>query len=726
MGALTGSFERLSGSAVRVEREAGVRDRVDALLASSPMGLAFFDAGLRFEGVSSLFLELLGAPAEEVEGRPLDDVTGMPPRLARAVRRAFDSGLPVDEKELVVPEEGPLGTRRHYLVRAFPVVVGGVVQGAGATLVDITDRRQGEAAIGLVLSASDLFASSPDLDDMLERVVRLGIPLFADAVALYLPDSGTDLPRWSWAASDPAGTVHTGRGPACPRELDAGGLVDAVLRTGRRQRVTDVDADTTSGAGPRSVITAPLVSAGRVLGVLAFMHTHSARRYLHEHDVLADELGRRCADALHNAQLARAEVQARDRLELLARVGELMTVELDSKARLDGTTRLAVPHFADFSVVYLKQRDGSARLASFAHKDPEFDALFASLTEWPALDPSSQAPPMRAICENRPILVTDVDKTDLAPFLDDDAKRAAAGRIKVRSMLSVPLPTPEGPLGSVAFAYIDRNYVTDDVSLAREIARRVAPAVENALRFEVEHATAEILQRSLLPERLDDSESLELVARYLPAATGAKIGGDWYDVVMLDEGRTLVVIGDVLGHGIRAAAWMSRLRTAFHVYALDGLSGAEILERLNTYVVTAASHGSEPTMASMLVAEHDAATNRVRFTNAGHLPPCLLCGPGDARLLSVEPGTPVGAVAEATYEHTDSTLPPGATLLLYTDGLIERRYEPLDDSFARLCAAVADGPADLTRLVDTVVATVLDEQTHEDDVAIIAMRSRSA
>ena len=83
-------------------------------------------------------------------------------------------------------------------------------------------------------------------------------------------------------------------------------------------------------------------------------------------------------------------------------------------------------------------------------------------------------------------------------------------------------------------------------------------------------------------------------------------------------------------------------------------------------------------------------------------------------------------MAEATYEHTDSMLPPGATLLLYTDGLIERRYEPLDDSFARLCTAVADGPADLTRLVDTVVATVLDEQTHEDDVAIIAMRSRSA
>jgi serine phosphatase RsbU (regulator of sigma subunit) len=699
-----------------------MEDRVEALLSSAPMGMAFFDAELRLERVNQPFLELLEGPASDAEGQMLDAVPGMPPQLARAVRRAFESGLPVDEAELIVPESGPLGTRRHYLARAFPVIARGVVRGAGATLVDITDRRRGEAAIGLVLAASDLFASSPDFDEMLDRVIRLGIPLFADAVALYLPDSGTDLPKWSWAASDPAGAVHTGSGRKCPPELDAGASVHAALATRRTQRVADVGVGESTG-GPLSVIAAPLITAGQTLGVLVFANTHSGRRYLPEHDSLADELGRRCADAIHNAHLTRAELQARDRLELLARVGELMTVELDSQARLDGTTRLAVPHFADFSVVYLKQRDGSARLASFAHKDPAYDAMFAALPDWPALEPGSAAPPMRAIVENQPVLVTDVGGHDLKPFLDDDAKREAAERIEVRSMLAVPLPTPDGPLGSLAFAYTHRNYVPDDVALAREIARRVAPAVENALRFEFEHATAETLQRSLLPERIDDSDSLELVARYRPAALGAKIGGDWYDVVTLGEGRTLVVIGDVLGHGLRAAAWMSRLRTAFHVYALDGLSGAEILERLNTYMVTEA--GSEPTMASMLVADHDATTNRVRFANAGHLPPCLRRGPGDAELLSVAPGTPVGAVEGATYEHTDATIPPGATLLLYTDGLIERRQEALDKGFERLCSAVATGPVNLVDLVDAVVAALLGTDDHEDDVALIAMRPRS-
>ncbi len=702
-----------------------MEDRVEALLSWAPIGMAFFDAELGLERANGSFLEFLEFSGRDVEGRAVNEVAGIPSRLTGAVRRALESGLPVDETELIVPESGPIGTRRHYLLRAFPVTANGVVRGAGATLVDITDRRRGEAAIGLVLAASDLFASSSDLDAMVERVLRLGIPLFADAVALYLPDFGHELPPWSWASSAGSGVTSRGKGPACPPELDVGALVEEAMRSGRAQRIVGPEPEQPAAAAARrSVIAAPLITAGQVLGGIAFVTTHSGRDYTPEHPVLAEELARRCADAIENARLVRAELRARDRLELLARVGELMTVELDSQARLDGTTRLAVPQFADLCVVYLKQRDGSARLASFAHKDTDSEALFASLPEWPPLDPKSVAPPMRAIAENQPVLVTDVGGKDLSPFLDDEAKREAAVQSGVRSMLAVPLPTPEGPLGSLSFAYTDRNYVAADIPLASEIARRVAPALENALRFEVEHATAETLQRSLLPERLDECEALELVARYRPAAVGAKIGGDWYDVVRLGNGRTLVVIGDVIGHGIRAAAWMSRLRTAFHVYALDGLSGAAILERLNTYMIV--ESGGEPTMASMLVADHDATRCRVRLASAGHLPPCLLRAPGDAELVAVPPGTPIGAVEAAQYEHADAVLPHGSTLFLYTDGLVERRSEPLDAGLARLEAAVASGPSDLTELVDTVVAGVLESESHEDDVAVIAMRARSA
>lgn len=723
MASLTRSLERRSRS-VRVRADAGMEDRVEALLSWAPIGMAFFDAELRLERANGSFLEFIDISARDVEGRAVDEVAGMPSQLVRAVRRASESGLPVDESELVLPESGPLGTRRHYLLRAFPVTTGGVVRGAGATLVDITDRRRGEAAIGLVLAASDLFATSSDLDAMVERVVRLGIPLFADAVVLYLPGLGYELPPWSWASSSRDGTINTGRGTTCPPELDVGASVEEAMRTGRAQRIAGPEAqEPAGGVAHRSVIAAPLNTGGQVLGGIAFVATHSGRHYTPEHPVLAEELARRCADAIENARLVRAERRARDRLELIARVGELMTVELESQARLDGTTRLAVPQFADLCVVYLKQRDGSARLASFAHKNPEYEALFATLPDWPALRPESAAPPMRAIAQNEPVLVTNVGGDDLSPFLDDDAKRDAAGQSGVRSMLAVPLPTTDGPLGSLSFAYTDRNYVPADVPLAREIARRVAPALENALRFEVEHATAETLQRSLLPEHLDDCETLELVARYRPAALGAKIGGDWYDVVTLGNARTLVVIGDVIGHGIRAASWMSRLRTAFHVYALEGMSGAAILERLNTYMIV--ESGGEPTMASMLVADYDPPRRRVRLASAGHLPPCLLRAPGDAELVAVPPGTPIGAVEGAEYEYTDATLPVGATLFLYTDGLVERRQEPLDTGLARLEAAVANGPADLTELVDTVVANVLESESHEDDVAVIAMRART-
>jgi PAS domain S-box-containing protein len=711
-------------------------DGVDALLASTPVGVALFDADLRFDRVNDPFLAMLGADGGEVVGRALDDVPGVPPRITRWLRQALERGTPVPEREIAVPETGPPGTRRHFLVRCFPIVepLAGVV-GAGAVTLDITTRRHAEAAVGLVVAASDLFASPIGHDDLLEQVVKLAVPLFADGCVLHLRGgpSGTD--RWLWSALDDSGVVQVGRGERTwAADVDVRAVVEDVLRTPGTRRLAGIapdDGDVSAAAAPggtrstvRSLIAAPLATAGQVLGALTFITTTPGREYVRESELLADELARRCADAIQNARLTSAEAQARARLELLARVGELMTVELDSNARLDGTARLAIPNLADLCVIYLAQADGTARLASFAHVDRELESVFAGLSEWPALEPGSPAPPMRAIRENRPVLVTDVPGSELEQFLDDERKRAVAAANNVRSMLAVPLATHEGAFGAVAFAYAARNYVHEDIPLAMEIARRVAPAVGDAMRFEQEHAMAETLQRSLLPERLDEPDAIELVARYLPAAKGAKIGGDWYDVVALDADRTMVVIGDVLGHGIRAAASMSRLRTAFQVYALEGLTGPEILERLNAYATSANRHGAEPVMASILVAEHDARTNGLRFANAGHVPPCIRRLSGETTMVEVVPCTPIGAIEDARYGPTDATIDPGSVLLLYTDGLVERRHEPLDTSFERLLAELGRAPSDLGALADHVLAAMLGERANEDDVALIALRPR--
>jgi serine phosphatase RsbU (regulator of sigma subunit) len=714
-------------------------DGVDALLASAPVGVALFDADLRFDRVNDPFLALLGAEADRVVGKHLDDVPGVPARLARWLRRAVEQGEALPEREIVVPESGPPGTRRHFLVRCFPVVapLAGVV-GAGVVTLDVTTRRHSEAAVGLVVAASDLFASPVSLDELLEQVVKLAVPLFADGCVLYLAAGPDGEARWLWSAVDERGAVGVGRGQrAWAVDEDVHAVVEEVVHTRgtrRLERTEGTDAATASVAGAgagdaadsavRSLIVAPLVTAGQVFGALTFINTSSGREYVRESEVLAEELARRCADAIQNARLTTAEALARERLELLARVGELMTVELDTEARLHGTTRLAIPNLADLCVIYLSQPDGTARLASFAHVDSRLEVVFAGLAEWPALEPGSPAPPMRAIRENRPVLVTDVHGDDLEQFLDDDRKRAVAAENNVRSMLAVPLATSDGAFGAMAFAYMSRNYVQDDVPLAMEIARRVAPAVGDAMRFEQEHAMAETLQRSLLPEHLDEPHAIELVARYLPAVKGAKIGGDWYDVVSLDDDRTMVVIGDVLGHGIRAAASMSRLRTAFQVYALEGLAGPEILERLNAYATSANRHGAEPIMASILVAEHDARTNALRFANAGHVPPCVRAPSGEASMIEVAPCTPIGAVAEGFYAATESAIEPGAVLLLYTDGLVERRHESLDTSFERLLAELARAPDDLTQLADHMLAAMLDERANEDDVALIALRPR--
>ncbi|MBV8949658.1 MAG: PAS domain-containing protein, partial [Actinobacteria bacterium] len=138
---MSGSFQRRPRGTLPVRERNRTDDRVEALLSSAPLGLAFFDAELCVERVNEGFAEVLEGTGLELEGRHVGEIPGLPSQLAHAITRAFESGLPVDETELVVPETGPLGTRRHYLARAFPVIAGGVVRGAGVTVVDITSRR---------------------------------------------------------------------------------------------------------------------------------------------------------------------------------------------------------------------------------------------------------------------------------------------------------------------------------------------------------------------------------------------------------------------------------------------------------------------------------------------------------------------------------------------------------------------------------------------------------
>ena len=237
---------------------------------------------------------------------------------------------------------------------------------------------------------------------------------------------------------------------------------------------------------------------------------------------------------------------------------------------------------------------------------------------------------------------------------------------------------------------------------------------------EVEHvaALAETLQRSLLPERLPEMPGLAIAARYVAGSADAQVGGDWYDVIALRDGHAGIAIGDVVGHGLDAAARMARLQNALRAYALEGLRPSLVLERMNGFAREVAGGP----MATLVYAVVDPEAGRLRLASAGHPPPLVIEPGGEAFFAEGPAGSPLGVVPFPTYEESTVALAPGSTVLLYTDGLVERPEISLDDGLEWLrgfAGGVPDGP-------EAICAALLQSRFRDhpprDDVALLAVR----
>jgi len=317
----------------------------------------------------------------------------------------------------------------------------------------------------------------------------------------------------------------------------------------------------------------------------------------------------------------------------------------------------------------------------------------------------------RVLAVGEPVLLHDPQPDDLAdPAVLENA---------ITSMLAMPLVLHGEIIGVIEVGVCaPRRLGADDVDLLRLTADRVALAVGHARAFGREHRIAETLQRSLLPQTLPSLPGIALSARYLPAASEAEVGGDWYDAISLGEGRVLLVMGDVSGKGLAAASTLGALRNAIRAYALDGHGPAEIADRVNRFVLT---EPAREHMATLVLAVFDPVEGKLTWVNAGHPPPLILDGEGTPHFLEGARSVPLGVLPFPGYEEESTTLEPGSAIVLYTDGLIERRGEHLDEGLELIADAAGQGMLDPEALCDRLLASALPGAAPSDDVALLVL-----
>lgn len=288
---------------------------------------------------------------------------------------------------------------------------------------------------------------------------------------------------------------------------------------------------------------------------------------------------------------------------------------------------------------------------------------------------------------------------------------------RLQSMLGVPLLAGDRVVGVLHVSSTERrSFGAEEIALVELAAERAALGIEHARVFDRERGIAETLQRALLPATLPDLGPMSAAVRYVPAAEGTEVGGDWYDVIPLSDGHVGLAMGDVTGHGLEAAALMAQLRHGLRAYAVETLDPATVAERLDQLI-----HSPDLERLATLLYAVIAPDLSIRFVNAGHLPPLVIKASGEVAFLESPGGLPIGC-DHSPYTTDVFQADPGDLLLLYTDGLIERRGESIGDGLERLRAAAKDAPANPEELADHLIARLLRGRGTEDDVALLAIR----
>ncbi len=572
-------------------------------------------------------------------------------------------------------------------------------------------------------------AKSLDYEETLGEIARLAVPRLADWCTIDLLDDDGCIENVAVAHPDPERVAHArSLQELFPPDPEASTGVPNVLRTGVSELYAEIDEAVIDSVPDeelrsivrdlelRSAMIVPLAARGRVLGAISFFLAESGRRYGEQDLRFAEELARHAALAIDNGRLHRAEQDARAALQVVAE-------RLDRLHRVAAALAKAVTVPDALNVILgegIVASEAVAGVVGLVAEDGETIEIVAS-RGYP--EPTIRA--WRSFSVNRRLPLSDVVRTGRAFFCESQAERDArwptfAGVGASNAFVALPLAVRGTVRGAVALSFGgERSFSPEEQELLLTIARQCAQALERARLYEHEHAIAVAVQRSLLPRDVAVSDEVAVAVRYLPASPGLEIGGDWYDVMRLGPRELMIAIGDVVGHGLHAAATMGQLRNATRAYALESSSPAEIVSRLNAFV----SRFPDGEFSTLFVGRLDLEQRVLEYTNAGHPPPLLRRPDGETAWLEDARTFPIGVETGSEFLSATVELEPGTLLFMYTDGLVERRTRSLEEGLATLRAVIEESADDPEQLLEEVIEGVVDDGAeHADDIAMVTFR----
>jgi serine phosphatase RsbU (regulator of sigma subunit)/PAS domain-containing protein len=487
----------------------------------------------------------------------------------------------------------------------------------------------------------------------------------------------------------------------------------------RRERYPQYADDPTHDA----FVVLPLAPLAGARAVLAF--GFSERRGFDDGDrSYIAAVVEACAQALQRATAHEAQLATLSRLRTLLDSSEQLGALDDPDRVVETIVSLAATRIGAWATVIRILPDNTLERTAVVHGDP-------------ALTPLTQAVKTQLLPEDHPTLQRVIDTGEpmllngLPDFADaitaDDELRAKLDAIGFDSYLLVPITIAGRRLAVLSIgASAPARLGPNDVELAVDLGRRGASALERAQlwqasqrQLEAEQRIVELLQRTIIPDRLPALPGVQVAAAYRPAEVEVDVGGDWYDAFVAPDDSIVVVVGDVAGHGVQAASVMGRVRNALRAYAIEDTEPSSILIRLHTLL---RAHDSLE-MVTAFVARYDPARNTMTWSRAGH-PPALLVGPGGSALfLEQVNGAPLGTMA-SEYRSAVTPMPAGSLLVCYTDGLIERRDRIIDDGLDWLQQRVREYVDDD---IDTLCNKLVDDpfvpHPSPDDICVLAMRT---